>query len=94
MKVIGQSMQNPYGQPSIPEGAIVIVDPDKEAESGNIVVAQNRQDSEATIKKMDRDGDRIYLKPLNPNPIYEHQKMDETGRVIGVVRGMYQEFND
>ena len=42
------------------------------------------------------DGDRIYLKPLNPNPIYEHQKMDETGRVIGVVRGMTftQEFED
>jgi len=95
LKVIGQSMQNPYGQPSIPEGAIVIVDPDREAESGNIVVAQEDAENEATIKKLDKDGSRVYLKPLNPN--YETLKLDKkTGRVIGVVRGMTftQEFED
>ena len=52
LRVAGDSMVNPLGFPSIPEGSIVIVDPDGIAENGKIVVARLEDSVEATLKKL------------------------------------------
>lgn len=83
LKVVGDSMQNPTGSPSIPEGSIVIVDPDREATSGKIVVAKLLESDEVTLKKLVVDGPNVYLKPLNPD--YKTIQVDGKLKVIGVV---------
>ncbi len=63
-------MTNPNGAPSIPEGSLVVVDPDYGNTydvNGKIVVAQIMGSTEATLKKFVIDGPIKYLVPLNPN---------------------------
>lgn len=50
LEVKGDSMTNPNGLPTIPEGATVIVDPDAEPLNGKIVVARLDGTNEATVK--------------------------------------------
>jgi len=66
LRVKGDSMTNPHGTPSIPEGSMVVVDPNAHCDNGNIVVARLNDSMEATIKKLVIDGGQRYLKPLNP----------------------------
>ncbi|WP_339617225.1 LexA family transcriptional regulator [uncultured Gilvimarinus sp.] len=82
LRVKGDSMTNPYGSPSIPEGAIVIVDPNIEATSGKIVVAKLTDSQEATIKRLIMDGPNTYLKPLNPE--YKAIPVNGNCTIVGV----------
>ncbi len=83
LRVTGDSMSSPAGQGiSIPEGAIVIVDPEVEAISGRIVVARVNGSNEATVKKLVTDGPNMYLMPLNPN--YKPIPFDDSCEIIGV----------
>ena len=66
LRVKGDSMTNPHGSPSIPEGYVIIVDPQKQAENGDLIVARLDDSMEATFKKLVIDGSKRYLKPLNP----------------------------
>ncbi|WP_250144275.1 LexA family protein, partial [Escherichia coli] len=66
LHVKGDSMTNPSGMPSIPEGVKVIVDPEAEVINGKIVVARLTGSDEVTIKKLIIDGPNKYLSPLNP----------------------------
>lgn len=66
LRIKGDSMTNPHGTPSLPEGSMVIVDPNAHCDNGNIVVARLEDSMEATIKKLVIDGGQRYLKPLNP----------------------------
>jgi SOS-response transcriptional repressor LexA len=84
LKVRGDSMVNPNGSPSIPEGAIIIVDPDIQAENGMLVIAQQADSNEATFKKYVVDGNQRYLKPLNPQ--FPAIPINENCVIIGVVR--------
>ena len=83
LRAEGDAMLNPHGFPSIPDGAVVIVNPTNTARNGSIVVACVG-DAEATIKRLIIDGENRYLKPLNPD--YRPTQIDDTCRVIGVVR--------
>ena len=65
LRVQGDSMTAPHGT-SIPEGSIVIVDPNQHCNNGNIVVARLEDSMEATLKKLVIDGNQKFLKPLNP----------------------------
>lgn len=83
LQVKGDSMT-----PVIPDGAVVIVRIQPDAESGEFVVAQvNRQD--ATVKKLLKRADGITLQPLNPNyePLFfsEEEKEALPVRIIGKV---------
>lgn len=84
LRVHGDSMVNPLGFPSIPEGSIVIVDPDGHAENGKIVVARLEDSVEATLKKLVIDGPHRYLKPLNPD--YRPIQINGNCTIVGVVR--------
>ncbi|QEW34371.1 LexA family transcriptional regulator [Erwinia billingiae] len=83
LKVQGDSMFNPSGHGvSIPEGSLVIVDPEVEPLSGRIVVARLNASNEATVKRLVVDGPNTYLMPLNP--AYKPIPFDGNGEIIGV----------
>jgi SOS-response transcriptional repressor LexA len=83
LRVEGKSMQNPNGNPTVPDGSIVIVEPDIEVTPGRIVVAKLPGSEEVTIKKLTRDGPTRYLESLNPD--YKPIQIDESCKIIGVV---------
>jgi SOS-response transcriptional repressor LexA len=72
LRIIGDSMTNPSGAPSFPEGTIIIVDPERDAKPGKFVVVRQNVDTECTFKQLVRDAGKHYLKPLNPRyPLLE-----------------------
>lgn len=79
LRVRGDSME-----PDFPEGSIIIVDPRREPQPGNYVIAKNG--GEATFKQLTKDGADRYLKPLNPQ--YPIKLIDEHMIICGVVVSM------
>lgn len=72
LRIVGDSMTNPGGAPSFPEGTVIIVDPERAAEAGKFVVVRQNANSECTFKQLVRDAGKHYLKPLNPRyPLLE-----------------------
>lgn len=90
LEVKGDSMTNPNGLPTIPEGATVIVDPDVEPHHGKIVVARIDGTNEATVKKLVIDGPQKFLVPLNPR--YPNISINGNCLIIGVVKGVQYEI--
>lgn len=91
--VRGESMTNPNGLPSIPEGSIVIVEPNYgqlDNLYGKIVVAMLEGSSEATVKKLVWDSPQCYLMPLNPafNPIPINGNCRIVGKVVQVTQNL------
>lgn len=82
LDVQGDSMTSPVGL-SIPEGMVILVDPEAEPRSGKLVVAKLEGINEATFKKYVVDAGRRYLKPLNPQ--YQMIEIDGNCKIIGVV---------
>ncbi len=82
LDVQGDSMTSPVGL-SIPEGMVILVDPEVEPRSGKLVVAKLDGINEATFKKYVVDAGRKYLKPLNPQ--YQMMEVDGNCKIIGVV---------
>lgn len=82
LTVEGDSMTSPSGM-TFPEGCIIVVDPDRSAKAGDYVVAKDVATQKATFKRLTTDGNRWYLKPLNP--AYPAIEIDDPSmRVIGV----------
>lgn len=90
LRVEGKSMQNPNGNPSIPHGSIVIVDPEIEAMSGSIVVAKLPDSNRTTIKRLIYDGGDVFLEPLNPD--YKTMLIDDNCIIVGVVKQVIQDI--
>ncbi|ADZ91071.1 helix-turn-helix domain-containing protein [Marinomonas mediterranea] len=83
LKVVGDSMTSPVGT-SIPEGHLILVDPDIPADNGSLVVAKLDGTDEVTFKKLYIDAGQKYLKPLNPN--YRPFEINGNCRIVGVVK--------
>lgn len=66
LRVRGESMFNPYGRPSFQEGDLIYVDPERPAEHGSLVIVRLDDEKEATFKKLVIEGEKKYLKALNP----------------------------
>ena len=81
LRVIGDSMTSPHGM-SIPEGMLILVEPDLEARNGSLVVA--KVNGEVTFKKLVIDAGRRFLKPLNP--AYPAIDIDDRTHIVGVVK--------
>ncbi|MCW2485748.1 LexA family transcriptional regulator [Candidatus Symbiopectobacterium sp. NZEC127] len=82
LDVKGDSMTSPVGL-SIPEGMVILVDPEVEPINGKLVVAKLESENEATFKKYVIDAGNKYLKPLNPQ--YSMIPINGNCRIIGVV---------
>ncbi|MCU9528663.1 SOS-response transcriptional repressor LexA [Pseudomonas sp. TE6288] len=85
LRVRGLSMFNPHERRSFREGDIIFVDPAKEYENGSLVIAKLADSREATFKQLVIEGDRQFLKPLNPSwpdPIIE---LPPDAAICGVV---------
>lgn len=83
LRVTGDSMSSPPGSSiSLPDGSLVIVDPEIEPISGKIVVARLNGSSESTIKRLMVDGPNMYLMPLNP--AYKPIPIDSSCEIVGV----------
>lgn len=89
LRLNGDSMQAPDGV-SFPTGSIICVEPEMRADNGSFVVARRENDNEATFKQLIIDGDRKYLKPLNPR--YPIILIDEPIVFCGVVRQLVMNF--
>jgi repressor LexA len=84
LRVVGESMQDEH----IVEGDYVIVESTKTARDGEIVVALV-ENSDATLKRIFREGDNVRLQPSNAKMqpiIVPAHNVDVQGRVIGVLR--------
>jgi repressor LexA len=84
LEVRGESMQDEH----ILSGDYVLVEKTKSAHNGDIVVALV-QGSEATLKRLYREGDTIRLQPSNASMqplIVPADAVEVQGRVIGVLR--------
>lgn len=80
--VEGDSME-----PEFIEGMRIVVEPDIAPEIGDFVIARNGD--RATLKKLVRDGNELYLKPLNPR--YPIKPLGDAV-IIGVVREAHRKY--
>ncbi|MEQ5184091.1 S24 family peptidase [Providencia alcalifaciens] len=93
LRVNGSSMTTIVNDSSIPDGSIVIVEPDITRFSsinGKIVVAYIHGGTEATLKKFVEDWPNRYLVPLNPQ--YRTIDFDDNCRIVGVVKQVLIDF--
>ncbi|EIU7558161.1 LexA family transcriptional regulator [Providencia rettgeri] len=81
LRVEGDSMTSHVG-PSVPQGALILVDTGKEAINGSLVIAKLLDSNEATFKKLVIDGGSCYLMGLNPT--WPTMKVNGNCKIIGV----------
>lgn len=86
LRVIGESME-----PDYQNGDIIFVDPDVVAEQGKAVVVRLDERNEVTFKKLVIDGQRRYLRPLNPSWQTQIIDLSPDARIVGVVIGRWGE---
>jgi SOS-response transcriptional repressor LexA len=79
LRVRGDSME-----PRCPDGATIIVDPERDAVNGSLVVVRLQDDAEATFKRLVIEGGRRFLAPLNPR--YPVLEITGPAVICGVVR--------
>lgn len=83
LRVEGESMENPNGRPTYPQGAKIVVDPDMQPGHGSPVIVRLEPSQVATFKILIIEGGKQYLKPLNPRfPILP---IESTAIFCGVV---------
>ena len=70
--------------PTIADGALVVVDPDKQYRHRSVVIVRKNHDSEATCKRLIQEGSRWHLAPDNPR--YPVMEMSPDAKIVGVVR--------
>ena len=83
--VTGESMEPRYHNDDI-----IYVDPDVPAVHGKDVVVRREDKNEVTFKRLVVEGERRYLKPLNPD--WTEKKIIEVSadaRIVGVVIGTF-----
>jgi SOS-response transcriptional repressor LexA len=83
LRVRGDSMENPRGKPTYPEGSIIIVDPAKVPKSGDRVVVRLEETQEATFKVYREDAGKKWLFALNPQ--YMPIEINGNATICGVV---------
>lgn len=87
LRVRGVSMEPKYR-----DGAIIYVDPDRSADHLSNVVARLDDEAEVTFKQLIIEGDKKFLRPLNPDwPGPKLIEFNGNATICGVVIGQYIE---
>lgn len=82
LRVRGDSMFNPAGPKSYPDGCIIFVDPTRRSpHSGERIIAKISGRDEVTFKVYVEDAGKAFLKPLNP----QFPAIFEPFKVLGTV---------
>lgn len=84
LRVRGVSME-----PKFKDGSIIFVDPDRQADHGSNVVVRLDDEKEATFKQLVIEGDRRFLRPLNPSWPEQLIPINGNATICGVVIGQY-----
>jgi SOS-response transcriptional repressor LexA len=88
LRVSGDSMVNPHGHPTFPPGAIIVVDPELQAENKSCVIFRIGGSDSTTFKQLTihEDGSK-WLNPLNPryNPMALPEDAVYCGRVVQTI---------
>lgn len=85
LRVRGNSMVDAM----IADGDIVVMEPVKRANNGDVVAAWLKNEQEITLKKIYFEGEQVRLQPCNPYmmPIYHKaDNVEVQGRVVAVIR--------
>jgi len=83
LRVRGDSMYNPSGPKSYPDGCIIFVDPTRRSpHNGERIIAKIDGNDEVTFKVYVEDAGRVFLKPLNPQFPVIMEKFKVLGTVI------------
>lgn len=90
LQVEGDVMESPYGI-SFSDGVVVIADPGEVAIHSSFVIATISYGKEATLRQVVSDGNKRYLKALNPR--YPITEFTVNTTVYGVVKQMIVNFN-
>ncbi len=85
LHIHGDSME-----PAIPNGSIIIVDPNRDPKNNSIVVVRQNHNTEATCKRLVIDGGRKYLQPDNQR--YPIMEMLTDAVIVGVVRQVIRDL--
>lgn len=85
LRVRGDSMTNPQGRYSFPEGMLLFVNPDKEATPGQFVIARRDPDHEATFKRYVLIDGVPYLEAINPDWPHRYLEMRPGDTIGGIV---------
>lgn len=85
LRVRGESMYNPHGHPSFREGDLIYVDPNRLPVNGSLVVVRLNSDNEATFKKLVIEGEKRFLRPLNPDWPDQVMQVNNNAEICGVV---------
>ncbi|WP_316890215.1 LexA family protein [Ralstonia edaphi] len=85
LRVKGDSMTDPSGPYSFPQGMILYVNPDMEARPGDFIIVR-RDNKEATFKRLVLVDGEMYLQALNPEWPNRYLKLTEEDTICGVVR--------
>lgn len=89
LRVEGDSMETASGV-SFCNGATIVVDPELQAKNGAYVLAKQNISSQLVFKQLIIDGNRRFLKPLNPR--YPITEITPHAIICGVVRLVMMEF--
>lgn len=87
LHVEGESME-----PRYQNADIIYVDPDVAPVHGKDVVVRLDDRGEVTFKRLVIEGERRYLKPLNPNWPEKIIEVPDDARIVGVVIGRYTDI--
>ncbi|MDR5761928.1 S24 family peptidase [Caballeronia sp. LZ035] len=86
LRVRGLSMYNPSGEPSFNENDLILVEPQSDAESGNLVVVLLDDSAEATFKQLIVEDGKKYLRALNPDWPNRIIEVNGNATICGVVK--------
>jgi SOS-response transcriptional repressor LexA len=84
LRVRGPSMEPKYS-----DGELIYVDPGVQWEHGKNVVVKLVDEQEATFKNLVVEGNKMWLRPLNPDWPEQVIPLEESARIVGVVIGKY-----
>lgn len=88
LKIEGISMYNPGGTHSFAEGDRVVIDPSREAKSGDFVVAKLASSNGVTFKRLRQEDGEWYLEAINPDWQPRYIRVTEEWHICG--RGMWK----